>query len=53
MEQCQAQPYRLDWARTRDQDYESITLEEINALAGKYLVKENALRFAITSEDLK
>ncbi|MGB1937345.1 MAG: M16 family metallopeptidase [Akkermansiaceae bacterium] len=53
MEQCQAQPYRLDWARTRDEDYASITLKEINTLAGKYLVKENALRFAITSEDLK
>ena len=51
MEQCQEQPYRLDWARTRDDDYASITLDEINTLAGKYLTKDNAFRFAITTEE--
>ena len=37
MSQCQADPKRLELARTRDADYRSITLKEINALAKKYL----------------
>lgn len=41
--QSQSQPHRLDWSREREADYRSITLEEINAMAAKYLVKERAL----------
>ncbi|NWK57199.1 insulinase family protein [Verrucomicrobiaceae bacterium N1E253] len=51
MSQSQEQPYRLDWARQRDQDYASITLEEINALAKKYLSETNAYRFEIIPEN--
>ncbi len=47
MSQCQLDPKRLDLARTRDADYHSITLEEINALAKKTMVAENALLVSI------
>lgn len=47
MSQSQEQPYRIDWARNRESDYNSITLKEINALAKKYLGAQNAFRFEI------
>ena len=47
MSQCQLDPSRLDLARTRDADYHSITLAEINELAKKYMVAENALLISI------
>jgi zinc protease len=47
MSQSQADPKRLDMARTRDADYRSITLTEINALAQKYLPAENAILVSI------
>ena len=47
MSQSQADPKRLDIARSRDADYRSITLAEINALARKYLKAENALLVSI------
>ena len=47
MAQSQEQPYRLDWARTREKDYAAITLGEINALAKKYLGTKNAYRIEI------
>ena len=50
MAQSQSEPYRLDWARERDADYASITLEEINALAKKHLAKANAAQMAILPE---
>ena len=47
MAQSQAQPYRLDWASNRDADYAAITVEEINALANKYLGAKNTIRVEI------
>jgi zinc protease len=47
MSQCQADPQRIELARSRSADYRSITLEEINALAKKYLSAENALLVSI------
>ena len=47
LSQSQEQPYRLDWARQRDEDYKTITLEEINALAKKYLSPGNAHRMEL------
>ena len=47
MSQSQAEPKRLDLARDRDADYRSITLDEINALAAKYLKAENAILVSI------
>ena len=47
MSQSQSDPKRLDIARSRDADYRSITLTEINALAKKYLKAENALLVSI------
>ena len=44
---CQEQPQRIQWARNRSDDYSSITIEEINALAKKYLQKENALTYSL------
>jgi zinc protease len=50
MSQCQADPKRLELARNRDEDYRSITLSEINALAKKYLAAGNALLVSIMPE---
>ena len=47
LSQSQAEPQRLDLARSRDADYKSISLKEINALAKKYLTAENALLVTI------
>jgi zinc protease len=47
MSQSQAEPKRLDLARTRESDYRSIKLDEINALAKKYLPAQNALLIGI------
>lgn len=47
MSQSQEQPYRLNWASERDADYQSITLNEMNALAQKYLNSGNAIRIEI------
>ena len=47
MNQSQSDPKRLDLARGRDADYRSISLQEINALAKKYLKAENALLISI------
>jgi zinc protease len=47
MSQCQEQPYRLDWARQRDADYASITADDINALAKKYLPADKALKVTL------
>lgn len=51
MSQSQADPKRLDLARTRDTDYRSITLKEINALAKKYLAAENTLLVTIKPKE--
>ena len=45
--QSQADPTRIELARTRDDDYKSITLEEINQLAAKFLKTDNALQVTI------
>ncbi len=45
--QSQADPKRLELARTRDADYHSINLTEINTLAKKYLTAEGALFVSI------
>jgi len=50
LSKSQEKPIQLDWARGRDADYKSIKLEEINALAKKYLFKENVFRFEIIPE---
>jgi zinc protease len=47
LSQCQSDPKRLELARTRDADYRSISLTEINALAKKYLGAGNALLVSI------
>ncbi|WP_221031019.1 M16 family metallopeptidase [Actomonas aquatica] len=41
---CQEFPQRLDWARSRYSDNESITVEEISALAAKYLHDDQAFQ---------
>tara|TARA_R110002096_G_scaffold114770_11_gene248858 strand:+ start:15100 stop:17910 length:2811 start_codon:yes stop_codon:yes gene_type:complete len=43
----QEQPDRLDWARSFVDDYESISVEEINALAKDYLDSESSLEVLI------
>jgi zinc protease len=48
--QSQEQAHRLDWARQRDADYASITPEDINALAKKYLPSTNALKITLLPE---
>jgi zinc protease len=51
MSQSQQDPVRLELARTRDADYRSITLAEINALAKKYLTPGNAMLVSIKPAD--
>ncbi len=51
MSQSQSDPKRLELARSRDADYRSITLAEINALAKKYFKAENALLISIKPAD--
>ena len=46
----QEQPYKLDWARTRDDDYGKVTVEELNTLAKQYLLKKNALLYEIVPQ---
>lgn len=46
----QSEPKRLDWARSRTKDYSGITLEDVNALAKKYLNKENAVSYHLHPE---
>lgn len=43
----QAEPEKLEWARTRDADYQSITAEELSEYAAGYLGAERALTFQI------
>ena len=50
LSQSQADPNRLDLARSRDEDYKSITLEEVNALAKKYFSKKNLIKASILPE---
>lgn len=47
LSQSQEDPKRLDLARTRDEDYKSIKLEEINALAEKYFPSKNLIKASI------
>lgn len=47
MSQSQLYPVRLELARTRDADYHSINLDEINTLAKKYMGADNALLISI------
>jgi zinc protease len=42
LSQSQSKPYTVEWARERDEDYASITLEEVNALAARYLTQDAA-----------
>jgi hypothetical protein len=42
LSQSQAKPYTLEWARQRDADYASITLDAINTLAKQTLTKDSA-----------
>lgn len=48
----QEKPYKLDWARTRDQDYGKVTIEELNVLAKQFLNQSNALLYELVP-DLK
>jgi len=48
--QAQTRPDKLDWSRERDADYKSIGLEEINALAGKYLGRDRTLAIKIAPD---
>ena len=45
--EAQSSPQRLDWARTLLDDYRSITLEEVNALAKQYLADGHATTLKI------
>ncbi len=47
---AQESPERLDWARTRLSDAESITKEEVSALAAQYLVPDRAYRVTVLPE---
>jgi len=46
----QKKPYRLIWARQRDEDYSKVTVEELNKLAKEYLHQKNALLYEFVPE---
>ncbi|MGJ8671533.1 M16 family metallopeptidase [Rubritalea sp.] len=48
LDRCQQYPDKLEAARTRDEDYAEISLEEINKLSRKFLSKENSAQVTIT-----
>jgi zinc protease len=50
MSQSQSERQKLDLARNRDADYQSITLAEINYLARKYLKANQAMNVRIVSQ---
>ena len=50
MARSQAEPDRIQWAIERNDDYKSITLEEINELAAKYLTKETTIQVKLMPE---
>ena len=47
---CQQFPERLDWARSMTSDFESITIEDVNALAKEYLAKDKSVQVIIVTE---
>jgi len=51
LSQSQADPEKLELARSRDKDYRSITLKEINALAKKYYTQKNLHKISILPEE--
>lgn len=48
--QSQTRPYMLDWARGREADYKAINLEDINALAKKYLTSDRSMSIKIAPD---
>jgi zinc protease len=44
---CQEFPQRLDWARTRQTDVESVTKADLDALAKTYLAPEKAFQVIV------
>jgi zinc protease len=47
LSRCQEKPQILEYARQRDADYSSITVDEINALAKQYLIHDNTATITI------
>lgn len=47
MGDSQSDPHRLEWARSRADDYDSITVDEVSELAARYLVPGNGARVRI------
>ena len=47
LSRSQAEPYRIEWARERDSDYASITVEDMNTLAKSYLQADNAIKIKL------
>lgn len=50
LSKSQEEPHRLDWARSRAEDYANVTVEDLNALAKEYLTKEKSLLYEIIPE---
>ncbi len=48
MESSQEYPERLDWARSFVDDYQNITVDEVNALAAEFLSSEKQVNVVIT-----
>ena len=50
---CQEHPERLDWARSFESDFKSITKDELHALAKEYLVSDKALVIGLLPHEAK
>lgn len=51
LQSCQEQPERLEWARSMTDDFNSIKIEEVNALAKRYLAKGKAVKVMIVTTE--
>ena len=47
LSESQSKPWTLDWSRERDDDYQSISVEEIIELARTYFTKDNQMKVDI------
>ncbi len=51
MARSQQEPYRLEWAKGRNADYKSITLDDVNELAAQYLTPNRVIQVQLVPEE--
>ncbi|CAB9517769.1 Stromal processing peptidase, chloroplastic [Seminavis robusta] len=51
LQESQAEPFELDWARTYIDDYNSVTADALNAMAVQYLALDKAIQITLLPVD--